>query len=196
MNYRQKLLLVDHLIVLIEEFVTDTESMNTTAQSTSKRKPTIGIDIGRVIIAGEHSPTGGDTSFFSGDDAALFRTPMVPHAFAAITELVEHFEGRAWLVSKCGTNVADRSLRWLSHHGFWATTGIAPESVRFCRERRQKAGIAEALGITHFVDDKHDVISSLSGIVEHRFLFGPQTKPTPAGSVHTPDWFAVLEMVR
>jgi hypothetical protein len=167
-----------------------------TSNSSNDRLPTIGIDIGRVIISGDHHPDGSDTSFFSGNDTQLFATPMVPDAFTAIAELVERFHGRAWLVSKCGSNVAARSTRWLDHHGFWVTTGISPESVRFCRERRQKAGIAQELGITHFVDDKPDVIASLAGSVEHRYLFGPQNRSAPAGSRHTPDWVTVLGTVK
>ncbi|WUJ72316.1 hypothetical protein OG809_03410 [Kribbella soli] len=42
----------------------------------------LGIDIGRVIIDGSSGP--GDTSFFSGDTAAMLRTPAVPGAFEAI----------------------------------------------------------------------------------------------------------------
>jgi hypothetical protein len=166
-----------------------------TSNSNPNRLPTIGIDIGRVIISGDHHPDGSDTSFFSGNDNQLFATPMVPDAFTAIAELVEHFHGRAWLVSKCGSNVAARSNRWLGHHGFWDMTGISPDSVRFCRERRQKAGIAQELGITHFVDDKSDVIASLAGIVEHRYLFGPQNRPAPSGSTHTPDWVNVVRTI-
>jgi hypothetical protein len=169
--------------------------MKTPPQINQRRKPTLGIDIGRVIINGT-SDSRSDTSFFSGNDAAMLATPMVPGAFAAIALLVEQFEGRASLVSKCGPNVARRSMHWLTHHGFWDVTGISSTSVRFCKERREKAGICKQLAITHFVDDKSDVISSLAGIVEHRFLFGPQTRPTPDGAVHTAGWDDVLALIQ
>jgi hypothetical protein len=117
---------------------------------------------------------------------------MVPGAFAAIAELVELFDGRASLVSKCGPNVQRRSMQWLTHHDFWSVTGINASSVRFCKERREKAGICKQLAVTHFIDDKTDVIASLDGIVENRFLFGPQRSAVPTGALHTPTWTDVV----
>ncbi|WP_202873561.1 hypothetical protein [Kribbella speibonae] len=83
----------------------------------------LGIDIGRVIIAGGSG--AGDTSFFSGDTTAMLRTPAVPDAFEAIARLVPLF-GEAWLVSKCGPRVQERSLEWLRHHRFFERTAITP----------------------------------------------------------------------
>ncbi|MEV0290912.1 hypothetical protein AB0H36_42865 [Kribbella sp. NPDC050820] len=127
-----------------------------------------GIDIGRVIIDGSHG--AGDTSFFSGDTAAMLRTPAVPGAFEAIARLVPSFED-AWLVSKCGPRVQQRSLEWLRHHRFFERTGIAEGNVRFCLQRPQKAIHCAELGITHFVDDKPDVIAAITPVVPHRYLF-------------------------
>ena len=83
----------------------------------------LGIDIGRVII---DSPPGEDTAFFHGDQATVLRTPGVPGAFEAITRLVELFDGQAWLVSKCGPRIQQRSLDWLHHHHFFTR----PESPK------------------------------------------------------------------
>ena len=129
----------------------------------------LGIDIGRVIING--SKGSGDTSFFSGDTAAMLRTPAVPGAFDAIARLVPLFGGRAWLVSKCGPRVQQRSLEWLRHHRFFDRTGIAEGNVRFCLRRPDKAIICADLAITHFVDDKPDVIAAIEPVVPHRYLF-------------------------
>lgn len=128
----------------------------------------LGIDIGRVIIDG--SSGSGDTSFFSGDTAAMLRTPAVPGAFAAIARLVPLF-GEAWLVSKCGPRVQRRSVEWLRHHRFFEVTGIAEGNVRFCLRRPEKAIHCVDLGITHFVDDKPDVIAAITPVVPHRYLF-------------------------
>jgi hypothetical protein len=129
----------------------------------------LGIDIGRVIIDG--SSGTGDTSFFSGDTTAMLRTPAVPGAFEAITRLVPLFDGQAWLVSKCGPRVQRRSLEWLRHHRFFELTGIAEGNVRFCLQRPEKAIHCADLGITHFVDDKPDVIAAVTPLVPHRYLF-------------------------
>jgi len=129
----------------------------------------LGIDIGRVIIDG--SSGSGDTSFFSGDTAAMLRTPAVPGAFEAIARLVPRFGGRAWLVSKCGPRVQRRSLEWLRHHRFFEHTGIAEGNVRFCLRRPEKAIHCADLAITHFVDDKPDVIAAIEPVVAHPYLF-------------------------
>jgi hypothetical protein len=144
----------------------------------------LGIDIGRVIIA---SPPGEDTAFFHGDHAAVLRTPAVPGAFEAITRLVKVFDGQAWLVSKCGPRIQQRSLDWLHHHRFFELTGIPAGNTRFCLRRPDKAIHCADLAITHFIDDKPDVHAALAGLVPHRYLFGPQ-RHVPAGLTHTPDW--------
>ncbi|MEU4394718.1 hypothetical protein [Kribbella sp. NPDC023855] len=144
----------------------------------------LGIDIGRVII---DSPPGQDTAFFGADEAAVLRTPGVPGAFEAITRLVELFDGQAWLVSKCGPRIQQRSLNWLRHHDFFQRTGIPEANVRFCLRRPDKAIHCAELAITHFIDDKPDVHQALTGLVPHRYLFGPQ-RPIPTTLTHTPDW--------
>lgn len=128
----------------------------------------LGIDIGRVIIDGSSGP--GDTSFFSGDTAAMLRTPAVPGAFEEIARLVPLFE-TTWLVSKCGPRIQRRSLEWLSHHDFYRRTGVAEGNIRFCLRRPEKAIHCRDLGITHFVDDKPDVIAAITPVVPHPYLF-------------------------
>ncbi len=159
--------------------------------------PRIGIDIGRVIIGGGCEAAGqtADTNFFGHDDQAALNTPGIPGAFEAIAELVDAFDQRAWLVSKCGPKIQRRSMLWLDHHGFWAATGLCRTNVRFCLERRDKAQHATKLGLTHFVDDRWDVHTHLSGLVEHLYLFGPQPRRNHSslpGLVHTPTWEHVL----
>lgn len=129
----------------------------------------LGIDIGRVIIEGDQP--GADTSFIGGSVEDALATPAVPGAFEAIARLVALFEGRVWLVSKCGARVEQKTRLWLAHHRFFAQTGIPEANVRFCRERPQKRDHAIALGLTHFIDDRHDVLAHLEGVVEHRVLF-------------------------
>lgn len=146
----------------------------------------LGIDIGRVIIHGD----GPDTAFVgAGSDEEALLAPAMPGAFQAIARLVECFDGNVWLVSKCGRKIESRSRRWLEHHGFHAATGIGRENLRFCRERKQKAGICVDLGIGFFVDDRIDVLTPMANLVPHRFLFGASVSADP-GIVATPDWSA------
>ncbi|MFI5697467.1 hypothetical protein ACIA58_36755 [Kribbella sp. NPDC051586] len=100
----------------------------------------------------------------------MLRTPAVPGAFEAIGRLVPLF-GETWLVSKCGPRIQQRSLEWLAHHRFWARTGVAEGNVRFCLRRPEKAIHCAELGITHFIDDKPDVIAAITPVVANRYLF-------------------------
>lgn len=47
------------------------------------------------------------------------------------------------------------------------------EHVHFCAERADKAPIAQRLELTHFIDDRPEVMAHLDGIVPHRILFQP-----------------------
>jgi hypothetical protein len=93
---------------------------------------TLGIDIGRVIISAADSSGQSDTAFLSGSDERALETPPSPGAFEAITELVPAFEGRVWLVSKCGPRIQALTRRWLERQGFFRRTGLPPEQLRFC----------------------------------------------------------------
>ncbi|WP_422774401.1 hypothetical protein ACN28C_16965 [Plantactinospora sp. WMMC1484] len=133
----------------------------------------IGIDIGGVLVQRMERPPGPE----GGEDTALLadfrRTPPVPGAFEAVTALVAGVFGEhVYLVSKCGEQVERRTRLWLEHHDFYVRTGVRAGNVHFCRTRQGKAPIAAALGLTHFVDDRLEVLSYLE-TVPHRYLFRP-----------------------
>ena len=113
-----------------------------------------------------------------------------------LPDLVGRFDGRVWLVSKCGERVQQRTLAWLDHHHFYDRTGIPRDHVRFCRARPEKADHCAELAITDFIDDRVDVMAALRSVVDRRYLFGPQRKPVPADVIATPTWSAVAEAVR
>ena len=151
----------------------------------------LGIDIGRVII-GPTIDGQADTRFIGTTLAEALTTPPAPGAFQAIQRLVGLFDGAVWLVSKAGPSVQRKTIRWLDVQGFHAATGIGPERVRFCLQRHEKADHCRELGLTHFIDDRRDVLDHLTGVVDYRFLFGEQPAPPPRGMVHVEDWPAVL----
>ena len=154
---------------------------------------TLGIDIGRVII--RPGDDDEDTSFLLGTEDDAMRTPPNECVFDVVPELVRRFEGRVWLVSKCGPRMQERTLRWLAHHRFFERSGVAPDQVRFCLKRPDKALHCRELGITHFIDDRVDVLEALEGVVSHRFLFGEQAKPVPPSLVHALKWPDVLALL-
>ena len=149
----------------------------------------LGIDIGRVLISPDAQGTNGDTSFIGGSIQDALDTPPYEGMFDVVPALIERFNGQVWLVSKAGPRVQEKTRLWLSHHRFYERTGIRPDNLRFCRERPQKADHCRELGITHFIDDRPDVLACLHGVVAQRFLFGPQKRLSFApGIVHLPSW--------
>ncbi|MCG8610656.1 MAG: hypothetical protein MI864_08985 [Pseudomonadales bacterium] len=159
--------------------------------------PRLGIDIGRVII-GPVVDGVADTSFLGNTlEKAMLTTPS-PRAFESIACLVALFEGNAWLVSKCGPGVQQKTKAWLRHWRFHEHTGVPESHVRFCRERAHKAHHCKQLKITHFIDDRMDVLTHLRGLVPHLYLFGeqPKLRSIPDWLVHTKDWPAVTDQIK
>jgi hypothetical protein len=155
----------------------------------------LGIDIGRVIIGPADDHGRADTSFLSGTPDRAMETPPAPGAFDAIAQLSEAFDGAVWLVSKCGPSVQAKTRRWLEHWKFWTATGVAPDHLRFCLERRDKALHCRELGITHFIDDRIDVLTHLRGLVPALYLFGHQKEPAASWVQPVLTWPAVLTAV-
>lgn len=139
----------------------------------------LGVDVGGVLIDRIHAD-GTDTSFFSD---RFLETPAVADAFETLALLSrERFGQRICIVSKCGPSIEAKTRAWLAHHGLLERLGIGEDGLRFCRERRDKGPICKRLGVTHFVDDRMDVLSYLT-TVPHRFLFGPQKPGVDASGV-------------
>lgn len=142
-----------------------------TLDTTTKNKHTteaLGVDIGGVVMDRINDNT--DTSFFSD---RYLETTATPGVMAALARLVaERFGHLVHFVSKCGPNTERRTREWLAHHDVYRRTGIPEGNLHFCRRRREKAPIAEALGLTHFVDDRLEILGSLK-TVPNRFLFNP-----------------------
>lgn len=156
----------------------------------------LGIDIGRVLIAPDDRD-GADTSFIGGSMQDALATPAYDGMFDVVPSLVELFKGEVWLVSKAGPSVQEKSRRWLAHHRFFERTGIPEGNLEFCRQRPQKAEICQRLKLTHFIDDRTDVLQHMNGIVPHRFLFGPQKSPgTPDGMILLPAWSTAFETIK
>ena len=131
----------------------------------------LGVDIGGVLI--DRVADGTDTSFFS---QRYLETPAVADGFATLARLRDgRFGAAIHLVSKCGPGVEAKTRRWLAHHRFAEITGIPETRLHFCRERPDKAPICAKLGVTHFVDDRLDVLDHLK-TVGRRYLFQPRDK--------------------
>jgi hypothetical protein len=128
-----------------------------------------------------------DTSFFG---SRPLETPATAGAFEQLAILTAGpFAGRVHLVSKAGPKVASNTRAWLAHHRFFERTGIAATNLHFVRQRRDKAPVCQRLGITHFVDDRLDVLAYLD-TVEYRYLFTGGT-PGRTPDARAPEWVTV-----
>jgi hypothetical protein len=148
-----------------------------------------------VIEGGLGADDAADTSFLDSGLEEALATPATPGAFEVIPRLVALFQGRVWIISKCGETTQRKTLAWLEHQDFYGRTGVPRGNVRFCRERAEKAVHCRELGITHMIDDRLDVHRAIRGVVAHRYPFGPQDGEIPDWVIHTPDWAAVAAIL-
>ncbi len=88
-----------------------------------------------------------------------------------ITKLVKACARQGYIISKVTPIQETRAKKWLHNNNFYATTGISVDQVHFCAERADKAPIAQRLGLTHFIDDRPEVLAHMEGIVPYRILF-------------------------
>jgi hypothetical protein len=147
----------------------------------------LGIDVGRVLISpGDEAKP--DTSFIGGSLEDALRTPPYDGMFDVVPALVERFGGQVWIISKCGPRIQQRTLQWFERQRFYERTGIDRRNVRFCLRRPEKAVHCRELGITHFIDDRTDVLSAMLGLVPNLYLFGPQSGRPPGGMRHVAGW--------
>lgn len=147
----------------------------------------IGIDFGKVIM-GAIKDGKADTTFLGTSLETAMTTPPEAGVFESVRELVEMFEGRVFIVSKCGASVERKTRAWLEHWRFFEMTGLAPGNLYFCRERHEKAPICQSLDIEHFIDDRADVLEHMRGQVKHLYLFGEQDEAAPSWVMPVANW--------
>lgn len=68
-----------------------------------------------------------------------------------------------------------KTRNWLRMQNIYQQTGIDPDQVWFCLERNEKAEICKVLGITHFIDDRLEVLGYLTS-VPHKVLLRPNPR--------------------
>lgn len=101
----------------------------------------LGIDLGNTI---HHKDENGE------------RVPM-PDSFQIIKELVGKVK-KVYIVSRVDEEQKRRAKIWFEKHNFFQETGLTPEQVFFCEERPEKGPICKTLGVTHFIDDRVEVM--------------------------------------
>ena len=117
----------------------------------------IGIDIGWTI---------------KGVRAHGFRNTIAPDSFQVISALIKRGDN-VFLISKVNSTQKIDVERWLIETDFFNQTGVKPENLYFCFERRDKAIFVKALEIEMMIDDRTEVMANLSPIVV-KFLLDPE----------------------
>jgi len=158
--------------------------------------PILGLDVGGVLVA--RAAGGADTSFFGSRPMG---TPATAGAADAVRELVGIFGSRVHIVSKAGPRIEALSRAWLARNGFVGEALVAPDHLHFVTTRSDKGPVCAALGVTHFVDDRLDVLEHLT-TVPHRLLFtgglGDQSPPArvPETVQTVATWTATVALLR
>ena len=143
----------------------------------NKNKPILGLDIGRLILQNDT-----DTDVPRGERRPFRR---VEGSFEGVRELKDRFDGQVALVSKCGGVTQIRTRECFDHTQFYEVTGVNPNHVFFCEERKGKAAICDYLGVTHFADDRLQVLGYLHS-VKHRYLFNAREQEIRENYQHLP----------
>lgn len=131
------------------------------------QKAILGVDCGHVIF---HPLSGKE----------------VEGALASLKRISEsnRFD-KIYIVSRAG--IINRL--WfpfrLSNLNFWTYTGIPERNLYFCWRNKDKAAICSRLGITHFVDDRLDVLNHLRNVVPNLYALNAAAQPMGSQEITT-----------
>jgi hypothetical protein len=162
---------------------------------------TLGIDIGNVIINNlvPAYKDGVEIDYLSEEYAFA---PEMEGAMDSIRLLGERkFGSRMHLVSRASPDAQTRLLLWLDANDFYAKTGVPRENVHFCSLRHEKETHCVEQGITHFIDDRLEVLSHLIGKVPHLYLLSSdeddvrQFREHLASVVQVKNWKEAVELM-
>lgn len=131
-------------------------------------KKVLGVDIGGVIydLARDFRPNQVIT------EEDVLNTPPIKDSIESLAVLNKTtFKGSTYLVSRYGRDGPESIQKWLEKQNFYDRTGISRENLFQCAERHEKAPIVKKLGITHFVDDRAEVMSHFSDVVPNLYHF-------------------------
>lgn len=134
----------------------------------------VGVDIGGVIAAHRSMVEAGRD------------VPRVPNAFEGIAYLAGQQTVRhLYVISMCDEPTEQASRAWLLRNKFYEETGVSESDVFYCREHKDKAGLAFELELTNHIDDRLEVFSHFpDGIDMH--LFRPRAKEVAKFANHLP----------
>jgi carboxypeptidase C (cathepsin A) len=161
-----------------------------------KSRKALGVDIGNVIINNRFNYLN------TLDESGYAALPEVDSAFDSLKTLNQYFSGEVYLISKCTPWAEEQILKWLEKHNFYSKTGVNKQHVHFVREKQEKDVICKKLGITHFIDDRLEVLSHMINSTPNLFLFQPDETEVTAFSQFLPhiqrveSWDEILQKIK
>jgi hypothetical protein len=137
-----------------------------------------------------------------GNVIQVFGKPMMLEGLrGAIPALRRIFGDNIFVVSRVNDESgALKSIEFLRDQKLFGPEGLIPSiaNVRYCLKRQDKAPIAEQLGLTHFVDDRMEVLHHMQS-VRFRYAINPtedQLKNFPTKDVAVVNcWQELLAML-
>ena len=157
----------------------------------------LGVDIGNVIINHRLSDPK-DTTLHEERYSSI---PASEGVFEALKTLNEKFNGQVYLISKCTEWAETKILQWLKDNDFYMKTGVNEKNIHFVRERSEKDVVCRKLGVTHFIDDRLEVLSHMVESTPYLYLFQPDQKEVDEFKEFLPQvmvvggWHDVLHLV-
>lgn len=142
-------------------------------------KTRLGLDFGNVIKA------------IGGDEMPGFRKGLEKLRN-------EMFGDEIYVISRVNDERGSKKAIWFLGEQKIFDTLIKPTNVHFCLLRNQKAPIAKWLGLTHFIDDRTEVLSHMTS-VQHRFALNPTQHQLrdfpPDNMIVAKDWDELVPLV-
>lgn len=165
--------------------------------SKMENKKALGVDIGNVIINNRLN----DPEINKVDELVYSQFSPSEGVFEALKVLSEYFDGEVYLISKCTEWAQEQILLWLKSHDLYNKTGVKEGNVHFVRQRHEKDNVCRKLGITHFIDDRLEVLSHMIESTPNLILFQPDPKEIEEFKKFLPNvklannWKEVIEII-
>lgn len=149
----------------------------------------LGLDFGGVIAQAADG-TGRVVSMDIED------VPPIKGAHDGVRQLSKLLEGRIWIISKASSDTEAQTGVWLHRYEFIGRGFVPIENLVFVRDRSGKRVERESCGITHYVDDRHENLELLEGIVDYPYLFSekPCEERKLFGVKHLFGWQELVRM--
>lgn len=110
----------------------------------------------------------GNTIFYKENETKI----VYPDALRVIRRMTNTPNMHVHIISKVDEDQERRAKIWIDEVNFSAETGVSRENIHFCREREDKAAIADKLGVQYHIDDRPEVMVHMNVSIQ-KYLFRP-----------------------